>query len=181
MTKILQTERLLLRPPKAADISHFLPLLSDYDVSKNLSRVPYPYKEDDACGFIAYATSAWTGGEDFIFAVLRKSPAAYIGTCGVHPVRGWEIGYWFGKPYWGQGYATEAVARLVAFAFEELGAEQLTAAWYHDNPASGRVLEKLGCVPDGSEERASLSRGTKVFCHKVVLTRAAYERRKECR
>jgi 8-oxo-dGTP diphosphatase len=179
MTKILETERLLLRPPRAADISHFLPLLEDYDVSKNLSRVPHPYTEDDACAFIGYAAAAWADGQDFVFAVLRKTPAAYIGTCGLHPSRNWEIGYWFGKPYWGQGYATEAVGRLLAFAFEELGAERLTAAWYHDNPASGRVLEKLGCVADGSEERLSLSRGAAVFCHKVVLTRAAYARRKD--
>ena len=179
MSKILETERLLLRQPRAADISHFLPLLGDYEVSKNLSRVPHPYTEDDARAFVQYAAGAWASGEDFIFAVLRKSPCAYVGTCGVHPGRDWEIGYWFGKPYWGQGYASEAVGRLVAFAFEELSAERLTAAWYHDNPASGHVLEKLGCIADGGEERSSLSRRSKVFCHKVVLTRDAFAQRKE--
>jgi RimJ/RimL family protein N-acetyltransferase len=179
MTRILETERLLLRPPRAADIGHFMPLLGEYEVAKNLSRAPHPYTEDDACAFIVQAATAWASGTEFIFAVLRKAPGAYIGTCGVHPERDWEFGYWFGKAYWGCGYATEAVGRLLAFAFEELGAERLTAAWYHDNPASGRVLEKLGCVPDGHEERASLSRGRTVFCHKVVLTRAAYARRKD--
>src|SRR5689334_13357324 len=161
MTKILQTERLLLRPPRAADIGHFVPLLGDYDVAKNLSKVPHPYTEDNASAFIVNAANDWASGKDCTFAVLRKTPCAFIGTCAVHS--DWEIGYWFGKPYWGRGYATEAAGRLVAFAFEELGAERLTAAWYHDNPASGRVLEKLGCVPDGSEERASLSRGAAVF------------------
>ena len=179
MTRILETERLLLRPPRAADIGHFLPLLKDYDVAKNLSKVPHPYTEDNASAFIVYAANAWASGKDFIFAVLRKTPRAYIGTCGVHPEPDWEFGYWFGKPYWGQGYASEATGRLVAFAFEELVADRLTAGWFHDNPASGRVLEKLGCATDGAEERLSLSRGCKVFCHKVVLTRAAYLRRKE--
>ena len=179
MTRILETERLLLRPPRAADIGHFLPLLGEYDVAKNLSRVPHPYTEDNACAFITYAANAWASGRDFMFAVLRKAPCAYIGTCGVHPEPNWEFGYWFGKPYWGQGYASEAAGRLVAFAFEELGAERLTAGWFHDNPASGRVLEKLGSVVDGSEERACLSRGAAVFCHKVVLTRDAYARRKD--
>jgi RimJ/RimL family protein N-acetyltransferase len=73
----------------------------------------------------------------------------------------------------------EAAGRLAAFAFDIPGAEQLAAVWFHDNPASGRVLEKLGCIPDGGEVRACLSRGGNVFCHKVVLKRAVFERRKE--
>jgi RimJ/RimL family protein N-acetyltransferase len=179
MSRILETERLLLRPPQAADISHFMPLLADFDVAKNLSRVPHPYTEDDACAFVVQAAWGWSTGEDLAFAILRKRPDAYIGICGVHPARNWEFGYWLGKPYWGQGYATEAVRRLAAFAFDVLGAECLAASWFHDNPASGRVLEKLGCVPDGGEERSCLSRGGKVFCHKVVLKRAVFERRKD--
>jgi len=177
MSVILKTGRLLLRPPRAADIGAFLPLLGEYEVAKNLSRVPHPYTEDDACAFIVWAAHAWRTREDLPFAILRKADETYIGVCGVHPARGWEFGYWLGRPFWGQGYASEAAARLVRYAFEELGAEELHAGWFFDNPASGRVLEKLGCELDGEEERASLSRGCKVFCHKVVLRRAAYERR----
>ena len=178
MSVILETGRLLLRPPRAADISHFVPLLKDFDVAKNLSRVPHPYTEDHACAFIVSAANGWASGEDLAFGIVTKAPPAYIGICGVHPARGWEFGYWLGKPYWGQGYATEAAGRLTAFAFDDLGAAQLSAGWFHDNPASGRVLAKLGCVPDGEDERSCLSRGTNVFCHKVVLKRADYELRK---
>jgi len=181
MSVILETGRLLLRPPKAADISQFVPLLNEFEVSKNLSRVPHPYTEDDGCAFITWSRHAWSTREDLAFAILRQANGTYIGVCGVHPSRGWKFGYWLGKPFWGCGYATEAAGRLVRFAFEELGAEELHAAWFSDNPASGRVLEKLGCEPDGEEERASLSRGCKVICHKVVLTRAAFERRSESR
>jgi [ribosomal protein S5]-alanine N-acetyltransferase len=180
MSVILETGRLLLRPSQAADISHFLPLLREFEVARNLSVVPHPYTEDHACAFIVHAAHGWASGEDSAFAILRKVPAAYIGCCGVHPARNWEFGYWLGKPIWGQGCATEAVGRLVEFAFEELNAERLTAGWFHDNPASGRVLEKLGCVPDGEEERSCHSRGCDVFCHKVVLKRADYRPRKEC-
>ena len=177
MSVILETGRLLLRPPRAADISHFVPLLKDFDVAKNLSRVPHPYTEDAACAFVVSAAHGWRSGEDLAFGILRKSPGAFIGICGVHPARGWEFGYWLGKPYWGKGYATEAAERLVAFAFDRLDAPQLRAGWFHDNPASGRVLAKLGCVPDGEEERSCLSRGADVFCHKVVLRRADYRPR----
>jgi RimJ/RimL family protein N-acetyltransferase len=177
MSVILETARLLLRPPRATDISRFVPLLNDFDVSKNLSRVPHPYTEDDGCAFITIVAQGWASGEDLPFAILRKADGRFIGACGVHPSRNWEFGYWIGKPFWGFGYATEATSRVVRFAFEELGTERLTAGWYFDNPASGNVLRKLGCEPDGEEERDCLSRGCKVFCHKVVLRRAAYERR----
>jgi [ribosomal protein S5]-alanine N-acetyltransferase len=96
----------------------------------------------------------------------------------VHPERGFEFGYWLGRRYWGRGYATEAARRALAFAFTELNAERLTAGWFHDNPASGRVLEKLGFVADGMDERVSLSRRCSVACNKVTLTRAAWAQRK---
>src|SRR4051812_42790419 len=85
MSVLLETERLLLRPPRAADIGHFIPLLSDFDVAKNLSRVPHPYTEDHACAFIVTTAYGWRTKTDCIFAILRKQPAAYIGVCGMHP------------------------------------------------------------------------------------------------
>ena len=178
MSFILETERLLLRPPRATDISRFVPLLNDFVVSKNLSRVPHPYTEDDGCAFVLKVAQGWASREDLPFAILRKSDGAYVGICGVHPSQGWEFGYWLGRPYWGQGYATEAGGRVVSFAFEELHAERLVAGWYFDNPASGRVLEKLGFVRHGEEARSSLSRGTDVRCFLVVLDRVAYMTRK---
>ncbi len=97
--RILETERLLLRPPNAADISHFVKLLADFDVVKNMSVIPHPYTEDDGCAFIVKSAANWASGEDFGFGVLRKSDGAYIGGCGVHPKQSWESGYWLGKPY----------------------------------------------------------------------------------
>ena len=177
MSILLETERLLLRPPRAADISKFVPLIGDFDVSKFLSRVPYPYTEDDGSAFIVNITKAIEARTDYAFAIILK-PDTYIGTCGLHPERGWEFGYWLGKPYWGKGYATEAGRRVVKFAFEELKADTLNASWFHDNPRSGRVLEKLGFRADSEGEIACLSRGVTVNCHVVALDRATYVTRK---
>jgi RimJ/RimL family protein N-acetyltransferase len=179
MTAILETERLLLRPPDASDISQFVPLLSDFDVAKNLSAIPHPYTEDDGCAYIVMAANGWASGEDLGFGIVRKSDGAYIGGCGIHPKRNWEIGYWLGKPYWRQGYATEAAARLIAFAFLTTAVDRLLGKWFHDNPASGHVLEKLGFKPRGEEMSNCLARGHKVPAHVVALDRADYMTRKK--
>ena len=172
----LETERLILRAPELADVVRFVPLIADYEVAKNLSTVPHPYTEDAGRDFIARAADKRARGVDYAFAVVRREDDTYVGACGVHPERNWEFGYWIGRPYWGMGYATEAARRLIAFAFEELGTDYLTAGWFHDNPASSRVLQKLGCVSAGSEERECLARAGEITCNKVVLTRAMWKK-----
>jgi [ribosomal protein S5]-alanine N-acetyltransferase len=178
MSVLLETERLLLRPPRAADISHLVPLLDDYEVSKNLSPVPHPYTEEDASAFIVRVNYDLATGTDYVFAIRLRS-GVFIGLCGVHPQRGWEFGYWLGRPFWRQGFATEAGSRVVTFAFEELAAETLKAGWFHDNPASGRVLAKLGFRQCGEGERSCTARGCVVNCHLVELDRATYMTRKK--
>jgi RimJ/RimL family protein N-acetyltransferase len=173
MSRLLETERLLLRPVRAADRRELVPLISDFDVSKYLSRVPYPYTEEDFTAFMEKAEKGLKAGNDYIFAILLK-PDVFIGLMGAHPVDDWEFGYWIGKPYWRQGYATEAGRRVLRYAFEELKADRLNAGWFHDNPKSGRVLEKLGFKPTGEGERNCLSRGCKVGLHLVALDRATY-------
>jgi RimJ/RimL family protein N-acetyltransferase len=175
---VLQTERLLLRPPVAADISRFVPLLNDFDVSKNLATVPHPYTEDDGCAWVVRACGERLRGESYPFVVMDKSRSELVGMCSVHPRLNFMLGYWIAKADWGKGYATEAVRRVAKFAFEELGPNELCASWIQDNPASGRVLEKIGCKPDGTVEKNCLSRGTTVICHKVSLRRADFERQR---
>jgi ribosomal-protein-alanine N-acetyltransferase len=176
----LETQRLLLRPPVAADIPAFVPLIDDFDVAANLSRVPHPYSEAAAREFIERSAQGRAAGTDFNFAVTRKDGGAWLGCCGVHlKDKEFEFGYWFGKPFWGQGFATEAARGLAAFAFDELRVPGLVAGWFFDNPASGRVLEKLGCTPHGAEQRDCLARGHAVYCHKVKLERQNFVRTAE--
>src|ERR1700754_2539273 len=100
-----------------------------------------------------------------------------MGGCGLHLSNGaFELGYWYGKPYWRQGYATEAARRVLDFAFAELDAPSVWAGWFHDNPRSGNVLAKLGFRPKGFEKRGCMSRGHEVGCHIVTLARDALVR-----
>jgi len=176
----LETERLLLRPLEASDISRLVPLIGDYEVAKNLSRVPYPYSEDQAREFLEKAALERARGESYAFAATLKTDGVLIGGCGVHLKDDgmFEIGYWLGKPYWGRGYASEAARRLAGFAFAELKAPVLKARYFHDNPASGHVLKKLGAVPAGAEHVDCLARGHAVYCHKVVVDRENFGRRR---
>ena len=175
MTCILETERLLLRPPERRDIPALVPLANNYDVAKNLSKLPYPYTAQHGEEFVTRASEQWETGSDYPFSITRKSDGAFLGGCGLHPKEGSiDFGYWLGQPFWKQGYATEAARRLVAFAFDELNAAHVWAGWFHDNPRSGNVLAKLGCKPNGFEKRHCLARGMDIGCNIVVMTREAF-------
>jgi RimJ/RimL family protein N-acetyltransferase len=152
-----------------------VPLANDYDVAKNLSMLPHPYTAQDGEAFVAMADEKRAAGTDFNFAVTRRADGAFMGGIGLHLKDGrFEFGYWLGKPFWNNGYATEAARRVVAFAFDDLKAQIVWAGWFHDNPRSGNVLAKVGCVPSGFERRYCAARGMEIGCNITVLTREAY-------
>ena len=167
---ILESERLILRPPRPSDIQSMTVWLSDFDVARMTSRVPHPYGEGDAEAFVAMA-------DEHRFVIQRKSDGLFLGMTGLHTEDGDEFGYWLGKPFWGQGYATEAAHRLVRYAFEALDLQTVHAGWFYDNPASGRVLAKLGARHNGSAMRDCRARGRAVLCHDMLLTRADFLRK----
>jgi len=139
MSATLTTDRLTLRPYRASDAWDLATYLSDAQVSWTLGRVPHPYTLHDAQAFLARKPDG--------FVITRQG--ALIGACGVHArvkdhLNCFEIGYWIGKPHWGQGYASEAATALCGWWFETTGAADLYAGHFVDNPASGRVLEKIG-------------------------------------
>ena len=181
MIATLRTERLTLRPMCADDIPAFVPLLDDFEVVKNLTHIPHPYTEADGREFIALTEKKRSAGLSLNYAVLVGGER-FIGFCTAnieddsgrrHPGSR-ELGYWYGRPFWGNGYATEAAHAVVEHAFEALGASALTSGVYVDNPASARVLQKLGFWKTGTAERNCVSRGAIVIANEVLLTREAF-------
>jgi RimJ/RimL family protein N-acetyltransferase len=135
---VLETVRLKLRAPRREDAKAITALASEFRVAANTARIPHPYRMVDAEEFIAGANLR--EGEA-TFVVIRED--RLIGACGIEPREGGpELGYWFGVPYWGRGYATEAARALVDYAFTDTGCETLLAGARIGNPASRRVLEK---------------------------------------
>ena len=111
------------------------------------------------------------------FVIERKRDGLFLGMTGLHVDEDCEFGYWLGKPFWGQGYATEAAARLAEYGFVALGLDSLHAGWFYDNPASGHVLAKLGARHNGSHMRECRARGMQILCHDMLLTRADFLRK----
>jgi RimJ/RimL family protein N-acetyltransferase len=166
-----------LRPPEEGDVASLVRFM-EWDVVKNLSRPPHPYREEHAHAFLASQEQGRAKGTDYAFALTQKADGAFLGMCGVHlRETRFELGYWLGRPFWGQGYATEAADTLLAFAFRNLRQEVVEAGWFHDNPASGRVLEKVGFRPECTRQSECAARGTPVLCNVVVMSRAEFARK----
>ena len=138
---VLETKRLTLRAPRLEDAKRVATLANDRRIAENTARIPHPYKMSDAESFISSANKA--GGEAVFLVTLRDKTV--IGACGIvtqEPTP--ELGYWLGVPYWGNGYATEALHAVIDYAFTDLAHEALQAGARVTNPASRRVLEKCG-------------------------------------
>ncbi len=170
----LRTERLILRPAEAKDAARAAELGHNWDVARMLGVVPFPQPAISVEGFFLIAEAHRALGRGgYVFAIDLPGEGL-IGIAGAQPIGGRVvIGYWLGQPYWGRGYATEAVGALATFA-EGLDAGPLEAIHYTDNPASGRVLAKNGFVYAGSaHQRFSLARADYVTALKMERARRA--------
>lgn len=170
---VLKTGRLILRAPRATDAQAITTLINDRRIAENLSRVPHPYALDDAKTFIASVNRK--DGEIALLVTLRDG--TIIGGCGVGLLAGAdpEIGYWYGVPFWGRGYATEAARALIDFAFNDLRHERLEGGARVNNLASRRVLEKCGYVWTGvALTRVRALGGVSVPCDRFSLDRSRW-------
>ena len=176
-----RTERLLLRPGWREDAPALFRAIADEAIVRNLAMAPWPYSFADAEAFLMRER----GPRDAACLIFLRGEGAprLVGGIGFGPLprRGGEppareLGYWIARPYWGRGFATEAGAALIANARETLRLPRLVAGHFADNPASGRVLRKLGFRPTGATvRRHSAGRGAEALCHEFTLELAGEE------
>ena len=155
-----RTERLLLRPGWTEDAPALFAAIADEGVVRNLASAPWPYRLRDAEAFLASPRDPVLPS----LLIFERGPAEprLVGACGLgrRPSGAVELGYWIARPFWGRGIATEACAALIDIA-RTLVLPSLEGSHFLDNPASGRVLEKLGFEPIGIvAPRLSCARGT---------------------
>ncbi len=149
----VETERLILRPFEPGDAPRVKLLAGDRDIAAMTLNVPHPYEDGMAEKWIGSHRERFESDEGVVFAITLKPSGELIGSIGFilrleHETG--ELGYWIGKPYWGHGYCTEAARAALRFAFTEGGLNRIHACHFHHNPASGRVLQKLGMKHKGS-------------------------------
>ena len=156
MRDTLQTGRLILRQLSSRDAKGFTEFCSDIDVARMTGSIPHPFpllaaefkvmdlRAQKRRGLAHPYAITLQNGEDEMIGIIdlfKRSEDAL-----------WEIGYWIGRPYWGQGFMTEACSAILAEADATLGREDRVAGVFTDNPGSVRVLEKLGFKPSGRTE-----------------------------
>jgi [ribosomal protein S5]-alanine N-acetyltransferase len=151
--RIFDTERLKLRPLDVGYSQIIEELAGEYDVAKTTLTIPHPYPKDSARNFIENVLDAENKGELVIFAITLKETEKLIGMINIklssRHSRG-ELGYWIGKPFWGEGYGTEAAKFVLEFGFKELKLNKVYAQSFTDNPGSWRVMEKIGLKYEGT-------------------------------
>jgi RimJ/RimL family protein N-acetyltransferase len=171
-----RTERLLLRPGWSQDAAELHRAICDERIVRNLATAPWPYRPADAEAFLATERKA-SEPSLLIFRCSGGAPELIGGIgFGRKPSGETEFGYWLVRRHWGLGYATEAGRALLATARQGLRVKRLDSAHFLDNPASGRVLEKLGFTPTGAiVPRYSAGRGEEAPCRLFKLELDAAE------
>jgi ribosomal-protein-alanine N-acetyltransferase len=146
MGPVLDTPRLRLRPFCPADAESVVRLAGHREIAATTLTIPHPYSQQDAQTWIGAHAAEAEAGRAWTFAITLRS-GELVGAIGLHVVpahRRAEVGYWIGVDRWGQGFASEALRAMLDFGFSTLGLNRIEAHVFPGNPASRRVLEKLG-------------------------------------
>lgn len=153
----IETERLILSQLKEEDIPFVTEYLQNKIFSDLTSNIPYPYTREHSELWIKMSQEAFDNNTGYTFAIRNKD-GQIIGAIGLHDREDdkAELGYWMGRPFWNKGYITEAALALLEFGFRELEFNKIYATYFLHNPASGRILEKIGM-----EEEARLKQHLK--------------------
>ena len=174
----LETPKLWLRWPKLADAPNLARYLADHDVTKMTSRIPHPYPPDEAERFVFETRRNNSDGKAIGLVITPNAkPDQAIGAITLAPtdVEGeLVIGYWVGVPFWGRGYASEAVRGMLDIGFGMSPANRVVASVRTINPASRRVLERNGFRYTHDAESFMPARNRSHMVHWFELERQAW-------
>lgn len=152
MEKTITTDRLLLRLFKKSDAADVSVLCNNYNLYKNTLYLPYPYSQEDALNWIENHSENYNSNRIYEFAITDKVTGNLYGAIALTNNQNFnngEIAYWVGEDYWGNGFATESAKAILEFAFLKKQYHKVFARYFNSNPASGRVMQKLGMKKEG--------------------------------
>ncbi|MFI4976219.1 MAG: GNAT family N-acetyltransferase [Caulobacterales bacterium] len=174
---ILSTERLTLRPFTAGDAPRVLEIDSNWNVMRMQREAEFPATAHSVQSWLANHEPDWRAGTAYRFAIWTDG--RLIGCCDTDCIEAGvgDFGYWLDEAAWGRGYATEAARAVLDFAFGPVGLAALNSGCAHDNPASARILEKLGFHHIGNQLMWSNPRGEMLDHRRYRLDRADVDNR----
>ena len=153
---VLETDRLVLRPFRLTDAKDAQTLAGHREVASTTYNIPHPYEDGMAETWISTHKDTFKQGKGVTYAMTLKKDGRLVGCIslmGLTLGHQGELGYWIGVPYWGKGYCTEAGEALLEYGFTELDLNRIHASYFSRNPASGRVMEKLGMTYEGTRKQ----------------------------
>lgn len=148
----IKTNRLILRPFTLKDAGRIQELAGAREIAATTLNIPHPYENGMAEAWIGGHADAYVAKQAVHFAITRKLQRDLIGGIGMRLVLSHqraEMGYWIGVPYWGQGFCTEAAGAILSYGFDNLRLHRIYAHHFTNNPASGRVMQKIGMIHEG--------------------------------
>jgi ribosomal-protein-alanine N-acetyltransferase len=148
----LQTERLILRPFEVTDAPDVQRLAGAREVAATTALIPHPYPDGAAEEWIGGHAAAFEQSKSVTFAIVEKESKALCGAIGLELALSHhraEIGYWIAPERWGRGYCTEAARAVLQYGFETLVLHRINSCHFGSNPASGRVMQKIGMNHEG--------------------------------
>jgi 8-oxo-dGTP diphosphatase len=170
----LATERLTLRPLQAGDAEALHRLINDWEVTRTLAELPYPYPRELADEWIGSTIDRIASRSAYHLAITghegeRETLVGVVGLTLDRAARSGRLGYWVGRAYWRHGVATEAAGRLTRWAFANLTLDRIVAEVTPDNEPSSAVLRRIGFIQVGTATRRSDTSETN---HEVLVFQA---------
>lgn len=161
-TTSLSGKRVLLRTFQLSDAADVQNLAGNSAIADERTSIPHPYEDGMAEQWISTLAPKINRGELASFAVTRISSGELVGAISLRVDREFDraaLSYWIGVPYWGLGYCTEAASIIVKYGFENLQLNRIYATHLLRNPASGRVLQKIGMSLEGQQRQHRVKGG----------------------
>jgi RimJ/RimL family protein N-acetyltransferase len=180
---MIETARLLLRPFCLQDSEALVSELNNFNITRNTARIPKPYHHQDALDFLNFANSlnAQSLGLAITFPSAPEKLIGGISYLYSAEKNDAELGYWLSESQWGKGLMTEAAVTVVHHAFTVSNIEKLVACYHNDNPASARILKKLGFEEGVQCRNFSLAQGKEVRVTNMNLTRNTWQTQQKSR
>jgi len=172
----LLTARLRLRPLAEADAPRLAELLDDWETVRLTANIPHPYSVEDGLSFVRQQEEKRRARTGAALAMERTLDGRLIGCIGFGTETDGtpELGWWVGREYWGQGYASEAARRLVRHLFTDLNYSGLWATAHPDNSASRAIMLKLGMEQARFDRIGLPARGESVVMPVYTLAAEAW-------